>query len=149
MAASNLYVNWSPVTITMTSPTSGSTITITEVTSVNVMIDGEQIKFLGDALKFPRGIKNVALKRGIEIKTGNPGQLLGAVNQSSVYTIVATLQDMNNGTGTGALTITLVSAVLAKAPVSGDNNQFGNGTISFESFGASSDTDPLSFAVAS
>jgi hypothetical protein len=146
MAGSGLYVNWAPVTLTGTLPTV-STITLTEVISVEVTKGGKIISFYGDARRFARGKKTVEFERGLKITTGNPLQFLG-LEEGGIFTVIATLQDMNNGVGSGAITITLANAVLKSNPVSGSNNNFSNVTVEFESFADGSDTDPLSFVVA-
>ena len=144
MAASGLYVNWSPVTFT---PSGGTLLTLIEIMGVDVTRGGKIINFFGDARRFARGKKMVENERGAKVHTGNIGQVAG-IEEGTVGTLVATLQDMNNGTGTGAITFTLLNAVLKSNPFNGKNNAFAEGTLEFESYADSSDTDPLSFAVA-
>jgi hypothetical protein len=146
MAASGLFVNWAPVTMLGTSPTV-SIITLTEVLSVEVSKGGKIISFYGDARRFARGKKTVEFERGIKITSGNPAQFLG-LEEGGIFTIVATLQDMNNGVGSGAITVTLVNCMLKSNPVAGANNDFGKVSVEFEAFADSSDTDPLSFVIA-
>ena len=144
MPASGLYMNWAPVTFT---PNGGSLITLNEILGIDLTRGGKLIAFYGDARRFARGKKMVENERGAKIHLGNIGQVAG-IEEGVVGTLVATLQDMNNGIGAGAITFTLINAVIKSNPFTGKNNAFAEGTMEFEAYADSSDTDPLSFVIA-
>lgn len=145
MPASELYMNWDPVTVT---PSGGTLVTLKEVMDVELDLASQQEVFYGDARKFARMIVNTAKKRSLTIMGGNVAQLM-ALPDDTPCTIVATLRDAKNGTGSGAITITLANATREKINVKGQNNKFGMSSLTFNAFADSGDTDPLSFAVAS
>jgi hypothetical protein len=147
ITATNLFMNWSPATIT---PAGGSAITQDEVT--NVEIDGKSVQevFYGDNRKFPKLIRNTAKTRKLVIETGNIGKAL-TIPEDTPCTIVVTLCDAVNGTTTagGAIVITAKNAILETKPFKGANNKFAGSTLTFNCYGDDSvtpDSDPITVA---
>lgn len=145
MPASDLFMNWEPVTVT---PDGGTLVTLKEIVDIELDAQSQQEVFYGDARKHPRLICNTAKKRSLSINGGNVAQLM-AIPDDTPCTIVATLRDAKNGTGTGAITVTLVNACREKLSTKGPNNKFGMSSLTFNAFANAGDTDPLSFVVAS
>ena len=145
--ATNLYMNWTGVTIT---PQGGAAITVDKVTDVKVNRKSVQEAFYGDNRKFAAFLRNTQKKRSITLVTGNPNLHL-AIPEDTYCTIVAILNDVQNGTGSGALTITAVNAKMESDDTDGSNNKYAAGTITFNCAGDDSttpDSDPVTIAVA-
>jgi hypothetical protein len=147
MPGIGLYMNWVNVTVT---PTGASAIALTGVTSVSPSRSARQEMMYGDNFNFPNFIKNVEKKRSISITAANIG-LLTTIPDNVACTISATLLDPKNGiaSGGGAITVTLVNAVLEKQDATAQNNKYGSGTVTFNCTGniiSGSETDPLSWA---
>lgn len=144
--ASGLYMNWTGVTVTPPSP--ASAITIDEVVEVDFGKGGEMKPWYADACSFAKALKQVHRQRTCTIMGGNVAKL-GSIPDNTPCTIVAVLNDLNNGTSTGAITFTLINAVLRENPFKGQNSEYATGHITFEAFSTDGTTDPLSSAVAS
>lgn len=136
----NLYMNWSSVTV---AAGSGSAATIKHVTDVKINGQSTTEAFYGDARQFAAMIRPVQTSRTLEITTGDVGAIM-ALDPAAVYTVVATLKHAESGT----LTVTLVNAVLKQNPMSGQNNKYSVGSLTFEAYADASDTDPLTVAIA-
>jgi hypothetical protein len=145
MPATNLFMNWEPVNVT---PDGGTLVLLKEILDIDFDVDSKQEVFHGDARSFARVIVNAEKTRSLTISGGNVAQLL-AIPDDTPCTITATLQDAKNGTGTGAITITLVNAVRESFKGKGPNNKFAGGSVTFNAFGNAGDVDPLSFVIAS
>lgn len=143
MAATNLFMNWSSVTVAY----GATTVTLLEVLDVQLDAASQQEVFFGDARKFPRLIVNTAKTRGITIIGGDVYKLL-TIPDDTVVTVTAVLNDAKNGSGSGALTLTLSNAVRAKVAGSGPNNKFAGGSVAYSAFADVNDTDPLAIAQA-
>jgi hypothetical protein len=148
IAATGLYMNWVNVTVT---PQGGSAIDINGVTALTPMRASRQEAFYGDARQFVRLIKNVEKKRSITIMAANVGALSN-IPDDTPCTVVATLLDPRNGiaTGGGAITITLLNAVLEKDGIEAQNNKYAGGQAVFNAFGVVDtdgvESDPLTYA---
>lgn len=143
--ASNLYINWSGVTVTPTAP-SGSAITLDGVTEIDIDAKSALQSFYGDARKFPRLNVPTQKSRSITIKGGNIGKLL-TLPEDAECTIVAILNDAKNGAGIGSITFTATKAVMDGKPFKGANNQFAMGEVTFHCSGNVDDEDPIAYAV--
>jgi hypothetical protein len=143
MATSKLNMGWTGVTFT---PTGGSALVIDEVTDVQLGKGGSAVKFFGDNNAFTSLLVVRAKSRAITITTGNSGAV-AALAEGVEGTVVAIFNDAKNGTGAGAITITLASCVLVGTPIGGGANEFGKATLTFESYSAAG-TDPLTIAIA-
>ena len=149
-AATKLFMNWVNVSVT---PNGGNAIPITQVTSIKPKRSSRQEKFYGDALAFAALIKNVERERSIAITGGNIAAF-ALIPDDTPCTITATLADPRNGVaaGGGAITITLINAVLASDDSEGQNNKFASGTVMFQAYGGTStdggEVDPLTVAYA-
>lgn len=144
MPASTLLMNWSGVTVT---PASGSAITVNRVTNIALPAESSLQKFYGDTFKFPAASRPTEQTRGITITSGNCAQL-NTIAIGTVCTVVAVLNDLYNGTGSGAVTVTAVNAVLQSKSMGGANNDFATVSYVFDCFGGTGDVDPITFAVA-
>lgn len=145
MAGTNLYMNWTGVTATLTG--GGSPIAIAEVTDIEVDRSGDPKDWFADADVFAKAkvVKNQ--KRTIKITTGSINKA-GTLTIGSSYTVVFIANDLYNGTGSGAATFTAVTAICVGLPFAGKNNDFTTGDIMFECIASDGVTDPLSVAVA-
>jgi hypothetical protein len=137
-------MNWASVTWT---PNGGSATPIPEIVECEFHRDGAAQVWGADASMFPTLIVNRAQRRTCVIRTGAINKALSVVAINTPGTIVAVLNDALNsagGTGSGALTFTLVNAVLVTNPSSDTHNQYGMGTLTFEAYDSTGgSTDPL------
>lgn len=145
MAATNLFMNWSLVSIVWT-PYGGSptTTVLAEVLDVDPDVETKQEMFYGDALRFPKVIVNTERKRSLTITSGDIWRcFLIPENATSVITCV--LNDAINGnvSAGGGIQLVLSNAVREKADFKAPNNKIGGGSITFNAFGGASDADPL------
>lgn len=143
--ASKRHMNWTAVTFT---PSSGSPVTFTGVTSVEIETGGSLAKFAGDGDRFNTVIVNDFNEPQITVHSAD----ISAVRAYPVGTtgiFSATHNDARNGGGTGAITFTLTNAVIASNSIKGAHRQFGQGVITFVAFSNDGQTNPLSLNVAS
>jgi hypothetical protein len=141
MARSKRYVNFS-VQLT---PGGGSASTYSEIMAVKVMRGSKQLAAYGDAKLFPTLIINVEETRSITLAGGDVSKML-QLPRGVVYTVAIVLNDAKNGNGSGALTITMVDAVIESDEHSAANNDFGGSTVTFNAYSADGSTDPLTVA---
>jgi hypothetical protein len=144
MPATTLYMNWTGVTVT---PGGSSAITVNRVTNIALPAESSLKKFYGDAVKFPIASRPTEQTRGITITSGNCA-LLNTVPIGTICTVVAVLNDMTNGVGSGAITVTAINAVLQSKSMGAANNEFASVSYVFDCFGGASDADPITIAVA-
>lgn len=144
MSASGFNIGWSGVTVHYGS----TTITLANVKDVEIDRSGTVKDFFGDAGIFSKIISIREKKRSIKI-TGASLALLQSVPEDTPCTVTAIMMDAVNGTGAGAITITLINAVCAMNPYKGQSTEFGTGDITFQAFSTDGTTDPLSYSVAS
>lgn len=138
--ASDLFMNFTGTTVSYgTTPT---VIDIGEVTDIEFDEDIKQEIFFGDNRKRPKLIRNTEEKNTLKIVGGNIAKL-ASIPKDVPLTIETTLCDALNGTGIGALTITLENAMRGKITNKGSNNKFATGDVTFTSFGDDEDASPL------
>lgn len=146
MSASNLYMNWSSVTIAYgIGPT---TITLKKVTDVQFPRKGKEKSFFGDADLYPTLVVSKEKERTCTIKSGALN-LLSTIPEDTPCTITAILNDAKNGSGSGAATFTLVNAILVTNTANDQTNNFGQGEAMFHAYSSDGATDPLTVAIAS
>ena len=142
-----LYMNWVNVTVT---PQGGSVLNVDGVTALSPMRASRQEAFYGDARQFVRLIKNVEKKRSVTIQSANIG-ILQQIPDDTPCTVTATLLDPRNGiaTGGGAITVTLLNAVLEKDGTEAQNNKYAGGQAVFNAMGVVDtdgvESDPLTY----
>ena len=137
-------MNWSAVSFT---PQGGTATAISGVTSVQIDSGGSLAKFGGDGDRFPTTIVNDYNEPMISVSSAD----LSAIRANpvgTVGTVSATHNDAKNGTAAGAVTYTMVNAVVSDDKVSGAHRQFGQGTVSFAAFSSDGVTNPLSTSIA-
>jgi hypothetical protein len=145
MPATNLYMNWSGVSISYgVGPT---VVNLTGILNVELDASSRQEMFYGDNRKHSRLIVNTEKNRSVTISGGDVYRLM-QIPDDTVVTVTATLNDAQNLTGTGAITFTLVNAVRQQVAPTGPNNRFAVAGVTYVAFGNSSDVDPLSFTQA-
>jgi hypothetical protein len=144
MSASNVFLNWSSVTVAYAS----TTITLTGVTDVHVDGRSVQLAFYGDARQFPRILRNVQKTRKVTIVGADVNKLL-SIPEDTAVTITAVLDDALNGhaSSSGALSIVASNAKRETSPFSGKNNQFAEGSVTLNCDGGAGDTDPIAITV--
>ena len=147
LTPTNLYMNWSGTTIT---PAGGSTINIPEVTDMSFGRTGNLQSWKADAHMFATLCVNRGQARPCKI-TGGAINILATIPINTPCTIVSVLNDAKNantGAGSGALTHTLVNAVLNDNPWADSHEQWGKGDLTFSAFSTDGTTDPLTIAQA-
>ncbi len=145
MSVTKRFMNWSGVTFT---PTNGSPITITGVTSIQIDSGGSLQKFSGDGDRFSTTVVNDFNDPTVTVHSAD----LAAVRSFPVGTVgifTATHNDAKNGTGSGAVTYVLNNAVVASTPIHGAHRQFGQGVLTLASYSSDGVTNPLSTTSAS
>lgn len=146
MARSNVFMNWTGVTITYgTTPT---VITMTEVLDVQVLDEEGIEQWQADGHKFATKMITATGARGLTIIGGDVYKL-ATIPRGTPCTVVAILNDAVNGVGTGAVTHTLSNGVMTGASRSGPSNKFAGGSATFIAFSTDGTADPLAMAVAS
>lgn len=144
-AASNKYQNWSSVVVT---PSGGGAITVPEVIDLAVDATSPSLRFEGDRDAFASLIRTPQKTRKVKI-TSSAINVLATILEDTPCTIVGVLNDLGNGTGTGAITCTLTNAVRNAFRFSGKNNTVAAGSLEFEAYATDGQTDPLTISVAS
>jgi len=142
MARSKSYMNWKGVTVTHGSgPT---TITLTEITGVQIQRGDQWIPLRVDGYVFATRMARVGAQRGIRITGADVGKL-ATIPLNTVCTVVAKLWDSVNQTdgGSGMLTFTLSNAVFAGNNPGGNQNEYITDTVEFMAYSADGTTDPL------
>jgi hypothetical protein len=140
---SNVFMNWTGVTVVYgASPT---TITLTEVTDIQVVDSDILEMWQADGHKFPTLCIAADANRGLTIHGGDCYKL-AAMPRNTPCTINATLRDAANGAGTGALVLALSNAVLSESNFSGQTNKFAGGSATFMAFSSDGSTDPLAIS---
>jgi hypothetical protein len=135
----------SGVTFTYAGPT---VVTISKCTDVDFQKGGRPLQFYGDGARFPTALKVVESQRSVSVMTGNKAASY-SVPEDTVGTLVWIEQDLNNGTGTGARTYTLINCKMITNPHKGPENRVGDSSLTFASFSTDGTTDPLSVVIAS
>lgn len=139
MPHTNVYMNWTGVTIT---PVGGSAISLLEVLDVQVMDEDTIEQWQSDGNKFATVLVAASGSRGMTITGGDVFKLAG-IPRNTLCTIVAILNDARNSAGSGAITHTLSNAMFASAPRSGTTNKFAGGSVTFIAASTDGSTDPL------
>ena len=144
MAASNIFMSWVNITAT---PNTGNAITLNETTSLEVISSDGLEPWQADGNKFATALVSATGTRGVTISGGNCAAI-ARMPKGTVFTISATLRDAINGTGSGAITLTLVNAVVSENPISGVTNKYAGGSVTLMAFSADGSADPLTFTQA-
>jgi hypothetical protein len=144
MPITKRYMNWTGVSFT---PQGGSPIVLTGVTSVQIDLGGNLLKFAGDGDRFHTTVVNDFNEPSVTIQCAD----LAAIRLLPVGTVgvfTATHNDARNGMGSGAITYTLANAVVASNPIQGTHRHFGQGTLTLTAFSVDGVTSPLSTTLA-
>lgn len=135
------YINCTSVGFT---PTSGSLGSLTGITSVTVSKNATNVAFSGDNDRFSTFRANVMQDPSVSFQGGNVVALFALV--AGVYgTVVWTICDAKNGTGSGSATFTLINAMVDDSQFSGQHAQFMGGSLTFQSYSSDGSTNPLSY----
>jgi hypothetical protein len=144
MAALKRFMNWTGVTFT---PLGGTTTTITGVTSIQIDSGGSLLKYSGDGDRYSTTVVNDFNDPTITIHSADLATIR-SFPVGTAGTFTATHNDAHNGTGSGAMTYTMVNAVVAANPVHGSHRQIGQGTLTLSTYSLDGITNPLSVSVA-
>lgn len=139
---SNQLQNWTDVTIAW----GETTLVIPEVVDVEPNPTGTMVPLNVDGNRFAALYSQQDKVREVTIK-GAALNILVLIPQDTPCTITAILNDLNNGTGTGAITFVAVNAILSSNPYRGRNNELGTGEAKFLCY-ATDDVDPFTSTVA-
>jgi hypothetical protein len=139
-----LIMNWTGVTFT---PAGGSAIPLKRVNSVNFDPGGQLLPYSGDGDRYPTAMVLAMSSPTASLSTSNISQI-SALAIGTVGTLVAIANDAVNGilTGGGAITYTLINAVVAGTPWGGQHAQFGTANLTFQAYSSDGSTTPLSQA---
>ena len=146
MAKSNTFISYHGG-VTISPPTPAVAIVLKEITASDSTRTESLLPWQADGNLYPTRMARVAAMRTLTIHSGDVAGMR-SIPLGTVCTIVATLYDSVNGSGSGALTETWINAVVADVPVSGPTNQFAGGTITFMCFSSDGTTDPYSYTQA-
>lgn len=146
MATTRRQMNWTGVGAT---PSGGSAVSITGVTSVSFDDGGSLAKFAGDGDRYFTTVVNDFNEPTCSITAADAAALrsIGAIG--TVCAVTATHNDAKSlaVTGSGAITYALANAVLATRTIGGSHRQFGSGTVTFEAYSSDGVTNPLTSTV--
>lgn len=147
MARTKHYQNWKSVTISHgVGPT---TITLTEITNVEILNNDQYETFKGDGNIFNTVMVLANGVRGIRITGGDIGTQCVTIPRNTPCTVVCVLHDAVNGSGSGALTFTLSNAMKQGASPGGPQNKILTDVVEFMAYSSDGTTDPLSISQAS
>jgi hypothetical protein len=147
MSKSNVFMNWTGVTIT---PLSGTTINVTQVLDVQTATSEGLEPWQADGHLFPTLMIRATASRSLTIVGGDVAAFL-SIPRGVPLTIVAVLNDAVNqagGAASGSLTHTWTGAYIADVPASGPSNKFAGGTATFMCKSVDGTTDPLAIVQA-
>ncbi len=144
MPATKRLMNWTGVTFT---PTGGTAVSITGVTSISFESGGSLAKFSGDGDRFSTTVVNDFNDPSVVVQAADLASIR-ANPVGTAGTFTATHNDAKNGLGSGAMTYTLTNAVVANNPIHGGHRQFGLGTLTLAAYSSDGVTNPLSIAIA-
>lgn len=138
-------MNWTGVTVSYgAGPT---VINLSEVVDIDLM-DADIIEeWQADGHKFSTLVVAADAKRGMTIHGGDCYKL-AILPKGVPCTIVAILNDAANKILAGAMTVTLINAVLSDVSIKGQTNKFAGGMVTFTAFSSDGTTDPLSIVQA-
>lgn len=142
MARTGLYMNWKGWTVTHGSgPT---TITLSQITDVQVQRGEQWVSFKGDGNIFATMMALANSTRAIRITGGDVGKLL-TIPKNTVCTVSGYLYDAKNQTtsGSGTLNISLANACFEGNAPGGGQNQFISDTVQFTAYSSDGSIDPL------
>ena len=142
--ATGLFMSFGPCTVT---PSGGPAITLPQVVDLGLGKDGEKVSWVADGGAFVSLITVRGRSRKLMIDTGQVALAL-SVPENTPCTVSVVLLDARNGTGTGALTLTLANAVLVGDDMQAQVNKFGQTKLAFEAYSSDGVADPLTVAAA-
>ncbi|MDR3639062.1 MAG: hypothetical protein P4L84_34980 [Isosphaeraceae bacterium] len=140
---SKLKMDWTGVVFV---PGTGSTCPIDEVKDVTPHDGGSPERWYADAAKYPKGLRVVNKTTTVKIRSGNIAALR-AVPADTFGTLSFTHNDYLNGSGSGAIVYTLADCQRIEIDDGGENNKFGEGTVTFEAISPDGVTSPLTSVV--
>jgi hypothetical protein len=146
MASSKRFMNWTGVGFT---PTSGTLIAVTGVTSVTADNGGNLVDFSGDGDHYITTVVNDMTEPVFTIAAAD----IAALNQLTPGlrgTFFATFNDAKSraAVGSGALTYTVVGAVVGGNSGGGQHRQFGSSTVTIKTESPDGQTSPVSITAA-
>ena len=139
--ASNLTQNWTDVTVSW----NGTTLAIPEVTDVEVDKHSVIEAFYGDSDAFTPVLRTPKKVRQITIK-GAALNVLVLIPEDVPCVVRGILNDLTNGTGSGAINLVASNCLLASNPFKGRNNELGTGTAKFQAYSVGG-VDPFAISV--
>jgi hypothetical protein len=122
-------------------PNGGTLVSITGNIGAKPTINNQLIEFTGDAATFATLLANVKGTRGLQLSGYDVSKLMKL--STGPGTLVVTVNDAVNGTGTGAITYTLSNAVKQDASGTHQNQSADSATLSFVAYSSDGTTDPL------
>lgn len=148
MARSKHYMNWKNWTVTHgAGPT---TITLTEITDVQVQRGEQWISWKADGNIFATDMALAGSTRAIRMSGGDVGKLV-TIPRNTVCTVAGYLWDAKNqsNSGSGSLSISLANACFEGNAPGGGQNQYISDTVQFTAYSSDGSTDPLTITEAS
>ena len=144
MARTKHYMNWKSCTIVHGSgPT---TISLTEITNVEFMINDEFVQFKGDGNIYATVMALANSTRGVRITSADLGRLSVTIPHNTPCTVTVICHDVVNGAGDGALTFVLANALKQTIAPGGAQNVILTDTVTFMSYSSDGTTSPLTIS---
>jgi hypothetical protein len=140
--ASNQYQDWTGVTVSW----AGGSLAVPEVVDLLVGPRSKPTAFYGGGRRFASLVVPADKVRSFTIK-GAALNVLVRIPEDAPCTVTGVLNDLANGTGSGAIFFTAVNAVLVNSPFHARNSELGTADAEFLCYSAD-DSDPFTFAVA-
>ncbi len=140
MPKSDVFCQWTGVQF---SHGAGPTVvSIGQVESMEFDTEGAPLYWSGDAAQGPTHLKIVGKKREVTLVGADAAKLM-AVPVGVTGTLTGVLNDIENGTGSGALTLTLANCKAYGAKSGGQHNQVAKTSLKFGAVWLNGTTDPL------
>lgn len=142
MPRSKSYMNWK--TVSVSHGPGPTTITLTEITGVQIQRGEQWVPLRVDGFVFPTRMARVGAQRGMRITGADVGKL-ATIPLNTVCTVTCQLFDSVNQTtnGSGTLTFTLSNAVFMGNSPGGNQNEYIMDSVEFSAYSADGTTDPL------
>jgi hypothetical protein len=147
MSASGRYINWEGTSWT---PSGGSATPITEVQDIQIAMRPEVRSGRGDADFFNTAKNVVGADPQITVNTQNVG-VVKSLGLGARGSFTSTLNDANNLSGSGAITVTVASpqAVVTDTGFGDAGQQYATARAVFDTYSLDGVTSPITYTVAS
>lgn len=140
----NAFMNWTNGTFTY----NATVVNIDEIEDVQIQDTGEKKPLRTGADNYPHLTTVRNRDAGVQVIGANVYGL-SLIPKGTIGVFSAIFNDAINGTGSGAITVTVNGAQLLNNPFQGKNNEYGKGTVTFATQASDGQTDPIVITQAS